>query len=127
MNQRKVGAFYEQKAAEFLTQSGFLVIAKNYHCRQGEVDLIGLHQGQLVFVEVKYRKSQRSGYPEEAVDLGKQAKICRTSEYFRIKHPEYEGMQVRYDVVAVCGEHLQWYQNAFEYVSGNPSGWRAYR
>lgn len=119
MNKRVVGAEYEAVAASYLEEQGMLLLHKNFRCRQGEVDLIGLHQDCLVFVEVKYRKSDISGLPEEAVGLRKQAKICRTSDYFRVRYPQYSQLQVRYDVVALCNEKVSWYQNAFPYLQGN--------
>lgn len=126
MNKRTVGAKYEQKAAAYLKENGFQILEMNFACKQGEVDVIGIHQDCLVFVEVKYRRDSRAGYPEEAVGLKKQIKLCRTSDYFRLTHPAYAGMQIRYDVVAVCRESLKWYQNAFDYISGGYGGKRKF-
>lgn len=116
MNKRSVGADYEQKAADYLEKHGFQIVERNFHSRQGEIDIIGIHKGQLVFVEVKYRRNKNAGFPEEAVDFRKQGRICRTSDYYRLKNPAYGTMQVRYDVVTICGESLRWYQNAFDYI-----------
>ncbi len=122
MNKREIGKAYEQTAAAYLKDNGFRILERNFRCRQGEVDIIGIHQECLVFVEVKYRKNQRTGSPEEAVNYQKQIRICRTSDYYRTIHPRYGSRQVRYDVVAICGEHLRWYQNAFDYVSASLQG-----
>lgn len=116
MNKRSVGKDYEQKALTYLERYGFQVVERNFSCRQGEIDIIGIHKRQLVFVEVKYRRNMTAGYPEEAVNLKKQKKICRTSDYYRLCHPAYGRMQMRYDVVAICGEDLKWHQNAFDYI-----------
>ncbi len=116
MNKREIGKEYEQAAASYLKQKGFQVLESNFRCRQGEVDLIGIHQECLVFVEVKYRKNDDTGSPEEAVNYRKQIRICKTSEYYRMCHPRYGDRQVRYDVVAICGEEIRWHQNAFDYV-----------
>lgn len=118
MNKRSVGADYEQKAADYLEKHGFRIVERNFHSRQGEIDIVGIHKGQLVFVEVKYRRNENAGFPEEAVNIKKQGRICRTSDYYRLKHPAYENMQIRYDVVTICGESLKWYPNAFDYISG---------
>ena len=107
---------YEEKAAAFLKERGFFLLDMNYRCRQGEVDLIGIHDGCLVFVEVKYRKDKRSGAPEEAVGPAKQMKICRVSDYYRLSKPAEAARQIRYDVVAICGEDVRWYRDAFNYV-----------
>lgn len=115
MNKKEVGQKYEEKAAAYLEKMGVVLLEKNFRCRQGEVDLIGLHENCLVFVEVKYRKNLSLGMPEEAVDRAKQLKICRVSDYYRMSHPKEGTRQLRYDVVAICGDEITWYQNAFSY------------
>lgn len=114
-NQRQVGSTYEQKAADYLMQHGVQMIASNFSCRQGEIDLIGFQDGCLLFIEVKYRKTGKSGLPEEAVGLRKQQRICRASDYFRMRSPQYAEFQVRFDVVAIEGEEIRWHKNAFPY------------
>ena len=115
MDKRATGKIYEEKAAVFLKEQGFFLLEKNYRCRQGEVDLIGIHGNCLVFVEVKYRKDMASGLPEEAVSLSKQLKICIVSDYYRVEKPREADRQLRYDVVAICGNKIRWYQDAFPY------------
>ncbi|NBH26761.1 YraN family protein [Lachnospiraceae bacterium] len=122
MNKRETGTKYEEQAAAYVVTRGLVLLEKNYRCRQGEVDLIGVHEDCLVFIEVKYRKNARSGMPEEAVDKRKQAKICLVSDYYRLTHPFNSKRQVRYDVVAICGEDTRWYQNAYPYVSKRQGG-----
>lgn len=116
LNQRELGKKYEEIAARYLNEQGMQLLEKNYRCRQGEVDLIGIHDNCLVFVEVKYRKNSRQGMPEDAVGVKKQMKICRTSDYFRVSHRLYSTMQVRYDVISVIEGRITWYQNAFAYI-----------
>lgn len=117
MNKRETGKKYEHKAAAYLEERGVTLLERNFRCRQGEVDLIVLHENCLVFVEIKYRKNVSHGAPEEAVDKAKQLKICRVSDYYRAAHPTGRERQIRYDVVAVCDDVITWYQNAFPYCS----------
>ena len=77
MNKRRTGAVWEKVAAEYLIKNGMRVLETNFRCRLGEIDLIGSHQGYLVFVEVKYRSTSEKGYAVEAVDHRKQCRICR--------------------------------------------------
>lgn len=124
MSRVDTGRTFEERAASFLAERGVKILERNFRCRQGEVDIIGIHEGCLVFVEVKYRKSDRAGMPEEAVGVQKQSKICKTSDYFRVGHRQYASCQVRYDVVAILGDEIRWYQNAFPYHQGKTSaGW----
>ena len=55
MNNRKIGTEQEKIAAQFLRAEGMQILETNFRCRQGEVDIVGLHKGYLTFVEVKYR------------------------------------------------------------------------
>ena len=116
MNKRKTGAGWEKAAAEYLTDRGMRILETNFRCRQGEIDLIGRHEGYLVFVEVKYRSTTGKGYALEAVDHRKQARICRTADYYRMLHGLGEDVSVRYDVVAIQGTDIQWIRNAFAHV-----------
>lgn len=115
MNQVETGKYYEEKAVLFLEKQGFFVLERNFRCRQGEIDIIGIHEECLVFIEVKYRKNLKKGSPEEAVGLSKQQTICAVSDYYRSRHADRFSRQVRYDVVAITGEHMAWYKNAFPY------------
>ena len=124
MNKRTTGTKREKQAAEYLTSQGMRILETNFRSRQGEVDLIGIHENCLVFVEVKYRKNTRSGLPEEAVSLPKQQKICLVSDYYRLQHPKEGTRQVRYDVVAFCGDEIVWHKNAFPYTrKGRQLSW----
>ena len=68
-NKRKVGAFYEEIAADYLVSQGVMILERNYRNWLGEIDLIGMTaDGWLIFVEVKYRSTERSGSPLAAVD-----------------------------------------------------------
>ena len=106
---------YEEKAAEYLVRQGMKILCRNFRCRQGEIDVIGLQGEYLVFVEVKFRASAAGGFPEESVGWQKQKRICRTALYYLYTHPAYETRPVRYDVVAVCGGRIRWYKDAFEH------------
>ena len=117
LNKRELGESYEQIAALYLERNGVRIVKKNFRCRQGEVDLIGWHGDYLVFFEVKYRKNTDAGAPAEAVDFRKQRKICRTAAFFLYQKRIGESIPVRFDVVAICGERVNWYQNAFDYIS----------
>jgi len=116
MNTRKKGTEYEKKAAEYLHIQGVNILECNYRIRQGEIDLVGKDGEYTVFFEVKYRKDDTKGAPEEAVNYRKQKRICRVADYYRFMHGIGEYSPIRYDVVAICGKRITWYQNAFEHI-----------
>ena len=59
MNKRKTGQEQEVKAACFLKTQGYQILERNYRCKKGEIDLIAREGQYLVFVEVKYRSTNR--------------------------------------------------------------------
>ena len=118
MNRRKIGSEYENAVAKALENRGYRVIERNFRCRIGEIDLIALYDRYLVFVEVKYRKDERKGWPQEAVDWHKQQVISRVADYYMFHHPEYHNYQIRFDVAAVLGTKWKLYEHAFEYQGG---------
>ena len=115
-NKRKTGGFYEQKAAKYLSSQGVKILECNYRNRIGEIDLIGQENDYLVFFEVKYRKDDKKGSPAQAVHFTKQKTICKVADYYRMMHGMGEFAAVRYDVVAIEGENITWYKNAFVHI-----------
>lgn len=116
MNTRQKGTDKEQLAAEYLTGQGMQIVERNFRGRQGEIDIIGYHNHYLVFVEVKYRSNVTKGSALEAVDARKQRQICKVADYYRYLRKMGEGTMVRYDVLAIQGENIQWIQNAFPHI-----------
>lgn len=117
MNKRAVGAAYEDKAAIFLEKNGLKILERNFRSRQGEIDVIAQDGECLVFVEVKYRTTQRHGAPIEAVTYAKQKNICKVADFYRMLHGIGEFSPIRYDVIGICEEEIKWYQNAFYHIS----------
>ncbi len=115
VNKRALGSRLEEEAARFLTANGVRIVAHNYRTKVGEIDLIGMDGDTLVFFEVKYRKGDRSGVAAEAVDRRKIAIICRVSDWYRMENHVSADKQIRYDVIAIDKEDIQWIRNAFEY------------
>ena len=116
MNKRKTGTDKEQLAEAYLAKQGMRILEKNFRGRQGEIDIVGYHQGYLVFVEVKYRSGYAMGSALEAVDYRKQRQVCKTADYYRYLHRLGNDTMIRYDVVAIQGEEIQWIPNAFQHI-----------
>lgn len=98
-----------------------MIVERNYRTRYGEIDLIALHDGYLVFAEVKYRAAVDCGFPEEAVTGAKQRTICKVAEYYLYTHRRVlmrAPRGIRYDVVAILGGQIRWIVNAFEHHGG---------
>ena len=117
-NTRKTGTWYEQKAAEYLKCQGLVILAHNYRCRFGEIDLIARDGRYVVFVEVKYRRNGSSGVSLEAVTPAKQRVIGRVAQFYLTVKYNSVDVPCRFDVVGIDGDRLQWKKNAFEYQTG---------
>jgi len=111
-NKRKIGRRYEAMAAQYLKEQGLDVLELNFRSRQGEIDLIAKDGDYLVFVEVKYRRNDRLGFPEEAVDYRKQQKITQTAGYYLCRQG-YGDIPCRFDVIAIIGNRIRWIKHAF--------------
>lgn len=113
MNRREVGKEKEDCAAEFLRKQGYVILEQNFRCKLGEIDIIAREQKTLVFVEVKYRTSGSCGEPSAAVDCRKQRIITRVAWFYLKTHGYHEWSPCRFDVVAIRGNKICHYRNAF--------------
>ena len=111
------GARAEQLAADFLKKKGVRILAQNYRTRQGEVDLVGFQDGVYLFVEVKYRKTSRSGAGFESVTAAKQRKICGCALHYLWRHDLGSSVPVRFDVISIDPEGILWIRDAFPFTA----------
>lgn len=118
-NQR-IGAEAEATALDHLSRAGLRLVARNYRCRGGEIDLIMRDRQMLVFVEVRYRSGGRFASAAESVDAKKQRRITTAAHHYLQRQPQYRDLPCRFDVVAFDpaaqqGPPLQphWIQDAF--------------
>ncbi|MEA3487082.1 MAG: YraN family protein [Thermodesulfobacteriota bacterium] len=83
-----------------LRKEGYRIVERNYRCRYGEIDIIAMDAGDIVFIEVKSRKSDNFGSPEEAVGITKQRKILKVALNY-LQEKELANHNARFDIVAV--------------------------
>ena len=112
-NKRQTGAAYELKAEEYLIGNGYKILERNFRNRSGEIDLIAKKNGQICFVEVKYRTTSDFGNPLEAVDFRKQNQIRKVAMYYLMKNKLSEWTPCQFDVIAFVGEEMTHIENAF--------------
>lgn len=96
---RLLGRWGEGLAAEYLRKRGYSILAANWRCRFGEIDLIAANREYLCFVEVKLRKSTSFGRPAAFVDGRKQEKLRTAAQLYLMEHPT--ALQPRFDVVEI--------------------------
>jgi putative endonuclease len=100
-----IGRYGEQVAARHLTEAGLTILARNWRCTSGELDIVARDGKVLVFCEVKTRSSTRFGRPAEAVVGAKAARLRRLAACYlaeqRTADPAAFWPDVRFDVVSV--------------------------
>jgi putative endonuclease len=113
---QRLGARGEDRAADWYRAAGYDVVARNWRCAEGELDLVVVRPGELVFCEVKTRASDRFGVPAEAVTIAKQRRLRTLAARFLAEHPLDVGAaagSIRFDVVAVTGSAVDVIEAAF--------------
>ena len=99
MNRKELGASGESLAADHLEANGYEIVARNWRCQQGEIDLVAKMGDEYAFVEVKTRRGRGSGLPEEALTPHKSRKLLRLGELYTAEHDLDVGWRV--DLVAI--------------------------
>ncbi len=102
----------EEMAAAYLEHRGWKVLARNYRCRYGELDIVARRGGLLSFVEVRYRRDGALASPLESLDHRKLLRIRRSAECYLAHHPGLRLLERRMDVILLEGP------------SGKPDEWR---
>lgn len=100
MNHVELGKLGEEIAAAFLTDKGYLVLDRNYRFLRTEIDIVASTDREIVFVEVKSRRSKTFGEPEESVDTNKKRLLFKTAEAW-LHEKKMGGAPVRFDVITV--------------------------
>lgn len=96
----ELGAAGEEIAAEYLRECGYRVLARNWRCPEGEIDIVVADDDWVVVVEVKTRSSHAAGHPFESVTPTKLARLRRLAGAWARENPR-EGSRLRVDAVAV--------------------------
>lgn len=107
------GEHAEDLAAAFLQQRGLKLVARNYRCRFGEIDLIARDGSVLVFVEVRMRTSEVFGGAAASITAGKRRKLLRAARHYLagVARPP----ACRFDALLISGTRhsVDWIKNAF--------------
>ncbi len=118
-NSQQSGQAAEALARQFLEQRGLRLLAQNWRCRLGELDLVMLDSDTVVFVEVRYRRYSAWGGAAESVDARKREKLSRAAQHFLQQESRWAKHPCRFDVIAITADSpapapLNWIQNAFD-------------
>ena len=114
MHKNNAGIDAERLAATFLINNGLKIVAQNYHCKYGEIDLIMQDGKILVFVEVRLRSNLHFGDAGASITTQKQQKLILTAEHYLQKHGS---CSCRFDAILMNKANLaniEWVRNAFD-------------
>ena len=109
---RALGQSGEAAAAAWYEANGYRVVARNWRCAEGEIDLVVRRGPTVVFCEVKTRTSDRFGLPAEAVTPAKQRKVRSAALRWLAEQPKRAG-DLRFDVASVRGGVVEIIEAAF--------------
>lgn len=107
VDRRALGAWGEDLAVAHLEGAGYTVLARNWRCREGELDIVALGEGAVVFVEVKTRSSMAFGAPAEAVSRVKARRIHGLAVRWLSEFRPPGRHDLRFDVVSIVRRHGQ--------------------
>ena len=108
------GQAVELAAKRYLERHGLKLLARNFRTRWGEIDLVMDDDGQVVFVEVRYRLNNSFGGAAASITAGKQARVMRAAAQYLDQH-RLAHRPVRFDIVTAEGkdDNLAWLKDAF--------------
>jgi putative endonuclease len=115
---RDTGSRWEDAVLAYLQRAGLTLIARNFTCRYGEIDLIMRDRDQIAFIEVRYRGDDLHGGGTVSVGAGKRTKLARAASIYLQQNPMLAAMTCRFDVVGCSGTPanpvFEWIRSAFE-------------
>jgi putative endonuclease len=100
INRWKQGSTGEDLASQFLEKNGLKILTRNYRFERGEIDIIAEDGEEIVFVEVKARRTSSYGTPEDAVTDEKQDQIRTVAEGY-LYEKNIDNRPCRFDIVAI--------------------------
>ena len=121
-DRRSLGLAAEDAVAEQLRREGFALLARNWRCREGEIDLVAREGDTLCFIEVRCKTDVAGGHPLETVTGPKQRQVLRVARAYleRLGSPD---VPVRFDVAGVVPRdgrfRITYIRDAFEARSGD--------
>lgn len=115
---QSIGSIAEALAERYLKKNGLKLIARNYRCKSGEIDLIMRDHDTIVFIEVRLRSNPDYASALESVTAAKQQRIIKAASHYLLSHPDFASEPCRFDVVAIDktdrGNQINWIKHAFE-------------
>lgn len=110
------GKLAEDLAARYLARRGLRVLARNFRCKGGEIDIVCRDGTTLVFVEVRLRRRYDYGGAAESITVAKQRRVILAARHYLVRHPLGESGSSRFDAILLDGldeTSIEWLRHAF--------------
>lgn len=117
-NTRDTGQQHESRALAHLQNAGLCLVLRNYTAKVGEIDLIMSQQETLVFVEVRFRSAGSFVDGLSTVGDTKRKRFIKAVKYYLLTHPKDAQRVLRFDVMSMSTQDIDWHQNAFDAGTG---------
>jgi putative endonuclease len=115
IDRQRLGSAAEERAALLLRQAGYDVLARNFRCRMGELDIIARRGRLLIIAEVRLRSSAEFGGAAASITAAKRARIVRAARYLLMRRPSLANLTVRFDTLLLSTSTglIEWIEGAF--------------
>jgi putative endonuclease len=108
------GSGAEAQALEYLQGQGLRLLARNWRCKLGELDLVMQDGETVAVIEVRSRARTDWGSAAETIDRRKQARLVRATRLWLARRPDLAEQPLRFDVVTLDAGQLDWRREAFD-------------
>jgi putative endonuclease len=118
VDRQQLGREAEARAAQLLQQSGFTIVARNFRCRMGELDIVARRSQLLVIAEVRLRSRAQFGGAAHSITAAKRARIVRATRFLLYVRPGLAELSLRFDALLLGAPDgpIQWIEAAFEAI-----------
>jgi putative endonuclease len=115
-DRQRVGDAAEERAAQHLQRAGYEILARNFRCRTGELDIVARRGQQLIIAEVRLRSGSAYGGAAASVTHAKRARITRATRYLLTCQPDLAKLAVRFDALLLSAADgpIDWIEGAFD-------------
>jgi putative endonuclease len=115
IDRQQIGRDAEERAAHRLAQAGLTLVARNYRCRAGELDIVAIEAGVLVIAEVRLRSRADFGGAAASITASKRRRITRAARHLLARNRKLARLPARFDVLLVdAAEPIEWIRGAFD-------------
>jgi putative endonuclease len=115
-HRQQLGAVAEERAAQHLQQAGCVIVARNFRCRLGELDIVARHGPVLVVAEMRLRTHSNFADAASSVTYAKRVRIIRATRFLLIRRPHLAMLNVRFDALLLSAADgpIDWIEGAFD-------------